>query len=224
MKTLARLASLILLAGSALAQSTGEWQSLFNGKNLDGWRLFGSEKPPGPGWKVVDGNLVKAAGLNGGNIITEKTYTDFEFSWEWKIAAKGNNGVKYLVIESRKDAPGPEYQMLDDTGHPDGKNGTKRLTAALYDILPADTAAALKPAGQWNQSRILVLGNTVEHWLNDKKVLTYQLASDPLKTAIAQSKFKNAPAFAEKIPGHLMLTDHADECTFRNLRIRELKP
>jgi hypothetical protein len=224
MKLLSLFAATVTLIGTAMAETAGDWKPLFNGKNLEGWRLYGSEKPPGPGWKVIDGDLVKTAGVLGGNIITEETFTDFEFSWEWKVAVKGNNGVKYLVTESRKGAPGPEYQLLDDSGHPDGKNGTKRLTAGLYDIFPADTAAVLKPAGEWNTSRIVIRGNDVEHWLNGSKVLAYQLGSEALKAAIAESKFKRAEGFGEKITGHLMLTDHADECTFRNLKIRELKP
>jgi hypothetical protein len=224
MKALACLAATFALLGSVLAETAGDWRPLFNGRDLEGWRLFGSDKPPGPGWKVVDGTLVKAAGVRGGDIVTKETFTDFEFSWEWKVAAKGNNGVKYLVTEARKGAPGPEYQLLDDSGHPDGKNGNKRLTAALYDILPADTAAVAKPAGEWNESRLVIRGKDVEHWLNGKKVLAYQLGSDALKAAIAQSKFKSQPGFSEKIAGHLMLTDHGDECAFRKLRLRELQP
>jgi hypothetical protein len=224
MKALACLAATFALCGSVLAETAGDWRPLFNGRDLEGWRLFGSDKPPGPGWKVVDGTLVKAAGVRGGDIVTKETFTDFEFSWEWKVAAKGNNGVKYLVTEARKGAPGPEYQLLDDSGHPDGKNGNKRLTAALYDILPGDTAGAAKPAGEWNESRLVIRGNDVEHWLNGKKVLAYQLGSDALKAAIAQSKFKSQPGFGEKIAGHLMLTDHGDECAFRKLRLRKIQP
>jgi hypothetical protein len=224
MRTIAALASSFFLLGSVSAATEGDWRPLFNGKDLEGWRLYGSDKPPAAGWKVVDGELVKVAGVRGGDIITKETFTDFEFSWEWKVAEKGNNGIKYLVTEARKGAPGPEYQLLDDTGHPDGKNGTKRLTASLYDILPPDTADVVKPAGEWNESRLVIRGNEVEHWLNGRKVLSYQLGSEALKTAIAASKFKNAAGFGEKIAGHIMLTDHGEGCVFRNLRIREIKP
>lgn len=223
MKFIPAIVSSLALLGPVLAETPGDWRPLFNGKDLEGWRLYGSENPPAPGWKIVDGELIKVAGVHGGNLITKETFTDFEFSWEWKVAEKGNNGIKYLVTETRKGAPGPEYQMLDDARHPDGKNGTKRLTASLYDILPAETAGVVKPAGEWNESRLVIRGNDVEHWLNGRKVLSYQLGSEVLKTAIAASKFKNAPAFGEKISGHLMLTDHGEGCSFRNLRIRELK-
>lgn len=224
MRIIAALASSFFLLGSVSAATGGDWRPLFNGKDLEGWRIYGSDQPPAPGWKVVDGELVKVAGMRGGDIITKETFTDFEFSWEWKVPEKGNNGIKYLVTEARKGTPGPEYQLLDDTGHPDGKNGTKRLTASLYDILPADTADVVRPAGEWNESRLVIRGNEVEHWLNGGKVLSYQLGSEALKTAIAASKFKNAAGFGEKITGHIMLTDHGEGCVFRNLRIRELKP
>jgi hypothetical protein len=198
------------------------WKLLFNGQNLDGWRIYGSENKPLPGWKVADGVLTKVDKIPGGNIITEEKFGDYELSWEWKIAPKGNNGIKYLVTEERKGAPGPEYQMLDDDGHPDAKNGPKRQNACLYDIIPAAADKPNRPPGEWNLSRIIVKGNAVEHWLNGTKVVEYTLGSPELLEAISNSKFKNAKGFGEKTEGHIMLTDHGDECAFRNIKIRPL--
>jgi len=198
------------------------WKLLFNGENLDGWRIYGSQDKPQPGWKVVDGILIKVNRTRGGNIITEEKFGDFELTWEWKIASKGNNGIKYLVTEARKSAPGPEYQLLDDDGHPDAKNGPKRQNAALYDIFPAADDKPNRTPGEWNHSRILLKGNHVEHWLNGTKVLEYTLGSPELLEAISKSKFKNEKSFGEKIDGHIMLTDHSDECAFRNIKIRPL--
>ena len=199
------------------------WRLLFNGEDLSGWRQFGKQTPPGPGWKVEDGILKKLAKVKGGDIITKEKFNDYELSWEWRIAAAGNNGVKYLIDESRPGAPGPEYQMLDDAGHPDGKLGPKHQTASFYDVLPPGDNKVLKPVGEWNSSRILVRGNHVEHWLNGAKVLQFELGSDAVKAAVALSKFKSAPRFGEKIEGPIMLTDHQDEAWFRNLKVRELK-
>ena len=112
--------------------------------------------------------------------------------------------------------------MIDDGRHPDARVGPHRATGSFYDVLPPSDDKSLKPVGEWNQSRVLIQGNHVEHWLNGKKVLEYELGSDALKTAVAKSKFKNAPGFGEKIKGHIMLTDHGDECWFRNIKIREL--
>lgn len=198
------------------------WKLLFNGENLDGWRIYGSKNKPLPGWKVVDGVLVKIDKVPGGNIITQEKFDDFELYWEWKIAPKGNNGIKYLVTEERKSAPGPEYQMLDDEGHPDSKNGPKRQNASLYDIFPPVADKPNRAPGEWNESRIIVKGKKVEHWLNGSKVVEYTLGSPELLEAISHSKFKSEKAFEEKIEGHIMITDHVDKCSFRNMKIRTL--
>lgn len=198
------------------------WKLLFNGKNLDGWRIYGSQEKPRLGWKVSEGVLTKTAKIPGGNIITEEKFGDFELSWHWKIAPKGNNGIKYLVTEERKNAPGPEYQLLDDAGHPDAKNGPKRQNASLYDIFPAAADKPNRAPGEWNHSRLIIKGPQVEHWLNGAKVLSYTLGSPELLDGISKSKFKNAEGFGKKIQGHIMLTDHFDECSFRDLKIRPL--
>jgi hypothetical protein len=210
--------------GLTAAEKSAGWKSLFNGQSLQGWRLYNKKAEPGSGWKAEDGVLKKLARQKGGDIITEAAFEDFEFTWEWRVAPGGNNGVKYLVTEQRPSAPGHEYQLIDDAGHPDGKLGAKRQTASFYDVLPPNTEKVLKPAGEWNSSRILIQGHQVEHWLNGAKVLEYELGSEAVKAAVAGSKFKNAAGFGLKTKGHIMLTDHGDEAWFRNLKIRELKP
>ena len=226
MKTLLLFALTLPLFGAEINTLTSEekadgWELLFNGQDLSNWRIFGTQNPPGPGWKVgEDGILKKLKKIPGGNIITKGKFEDFTLSWEWRISEKGNNGIKYLVDEKRPVAPGPEYQMLDDSGHPDGKRGQTRQTAALYDIFEPATDKRLKPAGQWNASQIIVKGNHVEHWLNGSRVLEYELSSPELNAAIGQSKFKKAKGFGKKIKGHIMLTDHIDECSFKNIKIR----
>ena len=202
-------------------KATG-WKLLFDGRSLHGWRLYKKEAAPESGWKVEDGLLKKLAKQRGGDIVTEAKFEDFDLTWEWRITAGGNNGVKYLVTEERTSAPGHEYQMIDDTGHPDGKLGAKRQTASFYEVLAPAADKPLKPVGEWNSSRVLIQGNHVEHWLNGAKVLEYELGSEAVKAGVASSKFKNAPGFGTKIKGHIMLTDHQDECWFRNIKIREL--
>ncbi len=212
-------------AEPARPTSTAGWRPLFNGKDFSGWRAYGKQAPPGPGWKVEDGILKKAQGLRGGDIITEEKFDDYELSWEWRISPAGNNGLKYFVTEDRPSAPGPEYQMIDDATNPDGKSGPTHQTASFYDVLPPspEKDKMLKPAGEWNLSRLVVRGTHVEHWLNGAQVLAYETGSDAVKNGIAKSKFKNAPGFGDKIRGHVLLTDHKDECWFRNIKIRELK-
>jgi hypothetical protein len=198
------------------------WQLLFNGNSLDGWRGYRMTGLPEAGWEVRDGLLKTVPKVRGRELITVQKFDDFEFSWEWKIAPAGNNGIKYFVTEERPAAPGHEYQMIDDERNEDGKVGPQRTTASFYDILPPATDKPTKPAGEWNQSRVRVQGNHVEHWLNGKKVLEYELGGDQVKAGLAKSKFRTFPDFGTKIRGHIMLTYHNDECWFRNLKIREL--
>lgn len=117
-------------------EKAGGWQMLFNGRDLINWRAYGSDARPGTGWKVEEGILKKLQGVPGGNIITKQKFKDFTLIWEWRISGKGNNGIKYLVTEDRKGAPGPEFQILDDKEHPDSKVGPIRQTGSLYDIFP----------------------------------------------------------------------------------------
>ncbi len=210
---------------TAEEQAAG-WQLLFDGQSLKGWRTYG--KPGtgadaiGSGWKIENGMLKKLAGVKGGDIITEKKYTDFEFTWEWRLEKDANNGIKYMVTEARPQAPGYEYQMLDDNSGKWKKLHAKALTASFYEVLPPAADKPLKPAGEWNSSRLVVQGNQVEHWLNGKKVLAYELGSAAVKAGVADSKFKKYPDFGTKLTGHLMLTDHNDEAWYRNLKLREL--
>jgi hypothetical protein len=198
-------------------QKTG-WKFLFDGKSLAGWRNYKKPDAPKKGWLIENGILKLQPNGGGGDIITTEQFTDFDLRWEWRMAAKANNGLKYLVSEQRS-APGPEYQMIDDSLETDAN----RMTASLYDILAPDKERQVKPFGEWNQSRILVKGNHVEHRLNGKMVLSYELGSPELKAAIAESKFKDVKGFGDKIKGHIMLTDHHDEVWYRNIRIRELR-
>jgi hypothetical protein len=203
------------------------WKLLFDGKTTQGWRTFKKQTFPDKGWVAEDGwlhCLGKGGGAQGGgDIISDAEFSDFELQWEWKQAPVGNSGVKYFILESRKDALGHEYQMIDDEREPDAKKAAgKRVTASFYDVLAPTTQPTVKPPGEINTSRILVKGNHVEHWLNGVKVLEYECGSKAVKAAVAASKFKSTAGFGDKVKGHLLLQDHHSEVWFRNLRIREL--
>jgi hypothetical protein len=231
MRRTACLALLVHLAAPCLpaAENTltadeqaAGWRLLFDGKSFAGWRGYRQNAMPAQGWRVNDGQIEKVGGVRGGDLITVERFGDFEFAWEWRLGPGGNNGVKYFVTEERPGAPGHEYQMIDDAGHADAARGATRTTAAFYDVLAPAADKPRQPAGAWNASRLVVRGARVEHWLNGVKVLEYELGGEAVKAGLAASKFRDQPRFGEKIRGHLMLTDHADACWFRNLKVRAL--
>ncbi len=230
------LACIAIVAGPALApaapaapnqltaaEKSAGWTLLFDGKTTNGWRVYNKKGAAINGWTVVDGTLHCQSKVKGDNIITEKQFNDFELAWEWKLLPTGNNGVKYFVTEARPKSPGPEYQMIDDVGHPDGKLGPDRQTASFYEVLPPAADKPLRKPGEWNESKIVVRGKKVEHWLNGRNVLSFEMGSDAVKAGILDSKFKNEPGFGDKIVGHIMLTYHQDDCWYRNIKIREIK-
>jgi hypothetical protein len=206
-------------------EKSSGWELLFDGRSFAGWRGYRLKGPPPSGWEIKDGLLRTVGGApTGVDLITERKFTNFELMWEWRVAAGANSGIKYFVTEDRPNAPGHEYQLLDDTGDPSRERRTPaQRTGAFYDVLEPAADKPLKPAGAWNQSRLLVKGGHVEHWLNGRNVLSYDLGSPAVKGGIARSKFKDERAFGEKVPGHLLITYHATETAFRNIKIRELK-
>jgi len=201
----------------------GGWVQLFNGKDLTGWRGYNKPDAKETRWTVADGMLQinsNGAGDTHGqrDLITDATYEQFDLRWEWKISQGGNSGVKYFVVEDRPDAIGHEYQMIDDERHPDAKIGPHRQTAAFYDVFQAHDRP-IKPAGEWNTSEVIVKGKHVEHWLNGKKVLEYEMESPELKAAIEKSKFKGIERFSKVLPGHILVQDHGDQVWFRKIEI-----
>lgn len=211
------------------AEKAAGWKLLFDGKTTTGWKGFKKESFPAHRWAVEDGSLVRKKGgtekdpITGGggnDIITIEKFDDFELKLEWAISPGGNSGLKYFIAEERQGAIGHEYQIIDDQGYR-SKLTDLHKPAGLYDLLPAGNPVT-KPAGEFNETRVVVLGNRVEHWLNGVKVLEYQLGSPELKAAIAKSKFKEVVGFGSKFKTPILLQDHGDEVRFRTIKIREL--
>lgn len=211
---------------SPTTSSSGPWRPLFDGISLAGWRGYKKPDATGTRWRVEDGMLTVPA--NDGkdtrgalDLITTDTFDQFELELEWRVSRGGNSGVKYFVLEDRDAAIGHEYQIIDDERHADAQLGPERQTASFYDVLAASNRR-LKPAGEFNQSRIIVSGSHVEHWLNGARVLQYELGSPALKAAVDDSKFKGIERFGTRQQGHILLQDHGDAVWYRNIRIRRL--
>lgn len=204
----------------------GEWVDLMDGATFDGWHGFSRADVPGK-WQIDDGafHFNPDADGDGGDIVTDESYDSFEMTWEWKVSECGNSGVFYHVAESDAyDATwrtGPEYQILDNTCHPDAENGLDRTAAANYALHPPSEDVT-RPAGEWNESRIVVDDTHVEHWLNGTKVVEYELGSDDWKARVAGSKFNEMPDYGVQGEGHIALQDHGDKVWYRNIRIRRL--
>jgi hypothetical protein len=205
---------------SKAAREAG-WRNLFNGKNTDQWRGFKKEAFPDKGWVIENDCIKHISKGGGGDIITKQKYGQFDFQWEWKVAPGANSGVKYFIMEERGGAIGHEYQVIDDSKHPDALRGPKWQTAAFYDVFPANNRV-LQPVGSFNKSRVLIKGQKVEHWLNGVMVLHYTLGSQEVLDAVANSKFKKVDKFGYRHQGHILLQDHQDEVHYRNLKIKRL--
>jgi len=195
------------------------WRSMFDGQTADQWRAYRGDRLPA-GWQVVDGALTRVA--SAGDIVTREEFQDFELALEWKVEPGGNSGIMYRVAEAPELETvwqsGPEYQVLDDARHPDGRR-PETSAGACYGLYPAPRGV-VRPAGEWNEARIVVQGNHVEHWLNGQRVVSYELGSGDWEERVRRSKFATMPRYGREPRGHIALQDHGDRVAYRNIRIR----
>lgn len=210
------------------------WKLLWDGKTTNGWRGAKLDHFPNKGWTIDNGVLIVNAAdgkesADGGDIITDDQYGDFELKVDFKLTKGANSGIKYYVDpelnKGAGSAIGLEYQILDDANHPDAKLGAQpgsRTVCSLYDMIQADPKKPITPIGEWNTAYIVSKNNHVEHWLNGVKVLEYERGSKDFERLVKESKYKVWPNFGLAKRGYILLQDHGNKVYFRNVKIKAL--
>ncbi|HEC42445.1 MAG TPA: DUF1080 domain-containing protein [Bacteroides sp.] len=224
------------------AEKEKGWKLLWDGKTSEGWKGARLDKFPEEGWTIEDGILTVAEtggaeSRGGGDIITTRKYKSFILEVDFMLTEGANSGIKYFVDPELNKGPGSsigcEYQILDDRNHPDAKKGVSgnRTLASLYDLIKADASfygednrpKRVNGIGRWNRARIVVKGNKVSHHLNGVKVVEYKRGTQLWKAIVAYSKYNVYPGFGESEEGYILLQEHGDEVSFRNIKILELE-
>lgn len=209
------------------------WKMLWDGKTRKEWRGAKLNEFPNKGWRIRNGILsVLASGgaesAAGGDIVTKELFGDFELKVDFKLTAGANSGIKYYVDTKINKGAGSsiglEYQILDDKLHPDAKRGShegSRSVCSLYDLIQADVTKPIKAIGEWNTAYIKSIDNHVEHWLNGVKVLEYERKSKNFLKLVTESKYKKWKGFGMLDKGQILLQDHGDLVSFRNIKVKK---
>lgn len=212
-------------------EKESDWITLFDGESFDGWHMYNGEEVTEP-WKLEDGAMVfyppeeRPEGASY-NLVSDKEFTDFVLTLDWKIAEGGNSGIFWAVKEDEKYGQpyitGPEIQVLDNERHPDAQNGDDRLAGALYDMVPPSKDVT-NPAGEWNSVELMINHKTNEGhvMLNGTKIVEFPVQGIGWDQLIADSKFADWEDFAAFTTGKIGLQDHGDMVAFRNIKIKEL--
>lgn len=225
------VSAIILLAisynANAQSKSKKGFTPLFDGKTTTGWHTY-NKTGVGSAWEVKDGAIhmdpSKKGKDGGGDLVTDKAYASFHLKLEWKVAPKANSGIIFYIQEDPKYGQtyltGPEMQVLDNDGHPDGKI-TKHRAGDLYDLIKSESEP-VKPVGQWNKAEIISDNGNLTFILNGVKVVNTTMWNSGWSELIAGSKFANWAGFGTFKSGKIGLQDHGDEVWYKNIMIKEL--
>jgi hypothetical protein len=198
------------------------WSLLFNGRNTEGWRAYNTR--PFNSWEVLNGQLYckEKDVKQRADLITVDQYDNFELALDWKVDKGANSGIIYRVVETSGPSyeTGPEYQLIDDEGYPQKLEAWQK-SGSDYAMYPPSELAA-KPAGEYNHTTIIVKGPHVEHWLNGKKVVDYELWTPAWQELKEKGKWSAAKAYGMAKKGHIALQDHGGGIWFKNIKLRKL--
>jgi len=200
------------------------WTTLSEGNDMGAWHGYNKDSI-GSAWQIEDGviSFDKSRG-EGGDIVSNAEYENFELSLEWKIQDCGNSGIFWNIIESEEHhspwLTGPEMQILDNKCHPDAEIESHRA-GDLYDMIET-SVVNVKPAGEWNSILIKTNNGDVTFSQNGENVVSFVMHTPEWDQMVEESKFKDMPAFGKARRGRIGLQDHGDLVWFRNIKIRSL--
>ena len=203
------------------------WELLFDGKTLNGWRDYNGKTLTEP-WHVVDGCIqAKGDGSDAsGYMVTDREFENFILSWDWKLSKGGNSGMLYHVVERPQYAvpyiTGPEYQLIDEPNFPEKLEEWQKTGADYAMHVPDKSKMNVRPYGEWNNSRIVFDNGHVEHWLNGKKILEFEVWTDEWHKLKNSGKWATAPEYGLAHKGVICLQDHGYPASFRNIKIKQL--
>lgn len=210
-------------------EETIQWVTIFDGTSTDALRGYGIEQFPEGVWHVEEGVLIANPDTANRDLITRERFEDFELAYEWAVDTAANSGVFFHMQENLSMEAGNgnspnwldnfEIQVLDDINFNDTLS--IRSAGALYDLI-APKNKELKPIGEFNQARLIHENGHVEHWLNGKKVLKFEIGSPEMKELLASSKFKDNPDYHSDTEGHIMFQHHGQKVYYRNIKVRQL--
>ena len=207
------------------------WITLFDGQTTKGWHKYGGA-PVGAAWRVADGIISLDTSskkdwqtANGGDIVTDEEFENFDLKLDWKISPAGNSGIIFYVHEDsvkfdHSYKSGPEMQVVDNDGHPDGKI-IKHQAGDLYYMI-SSSKKTVKPVGEWNEVEIKAVNGKLDLFLNNENVVSTTMWDDNWNKMVAGSKFKQWPGFGTYKKGRICLQDHGNMVWFRNIRIKRL--
>lgn len=226
--------ALILAGCLALPCVTGAQQApepgftqLFNGKDLTGW-VYGTRRgepnKSGKGYQIENGALFTTK-EDGGNLFTEKEYSDFVLRFEVKLTENANNGIGIRApLEGDAAYVGMEIQVLDDGGSQYTKLNPAQYHGSVYQMFPAKRGHQ-KPVGEWNVEEITAKGRHITVVLNGVTIVDANLDDVKDEALLAKHRNLNAPEGSRGIAntkGHIGFLGHGAHVEFRNIRIKEL--
>ena len=203
---------LFIAIGYAFAAEDG-FTPLFDGKTLNGWTLLGKT---GEGYLVRDGKIV-CPPKGGGNLFTEKEYSDFIIRFEFKLEDGSNNGlaIRAPLQEGGIAYEGMELQIINNSGERYKDIEPWQKHGSLYHVFPAKTGH-LKKSGEWNRQEVVVQGRQVKVVLNGHTILDANLDS------VSDPEIRKKHPGLQRKSGHIGFLGHNEPLELRNIRIKEL--